>query len=195
MLPATYEFITTSLAVLFSAIAIKLADDFLDQDIDQSQYNFASILGKGSMLYAMLSLAFAASLNAPISVSFFLSSYIIGMFRDLRQDFPSHLTGFQESLIVFLAGVFLLGCKMMFFTFFFVLSIQLLDDYIDDAKDKLSGYRNWAHRLGRTKCLLVFFLTLLSSWNLDETMFLSSCLGTCIFYSFTLYYQRERSSW
>lgn len=192
MLPETYEFIGTSFSVIFCAAGIKLADDFLDQEIDQTKSNLATMLGKGSMLYAMLSMALAASLNAPVSISLFLSSYIIGMFHDLKHDFPSHLTGFQESILVLLFGVFFLGWQLMLFSFFFIASIQLLDDYIDDFEDRLAGHRNWSHRLGRIECFLLFLLTLLTAWFIDEQLFFSVFLGTGIFYSIILYYQRGR---
>jgi len=119
VLPAMCEFISIMFSVILSAIAIKLADDYLDQDMDKSEKNFATVLGKGSMLYGMVSMALAASLNTPISISLFLASYIIGMFHDLKSHFPSRLNGFQESILIFIVGVFLLGWKMILFSFFF----------------------------------------------------------------------------
>jgi hypothetical protein len=190
--PAMFEFMSTTCSVIFCAIAIKLADDFLDQDMDKSEYNFTNKLGRGSMLYGMLSMAFAASLNASISVSLFFACYIIGMFHDLKCYFPSHLNGFEESILVFLLGVFFWGWQIMLFSIFFVISIQLLDDYIDDYSDQLIGHRNWAHRLGRVECFLLFLLNLLAAWLTDEHLFPAVLLGTMVFYGSILYYQRGR---
>jgi len=192
VLPAMCEFISIMFSVILSAIAIKLADDYLDQDMDKSEKNFATVLGKGSMLYGMVSMALAASLNTPISISLFLASYIIGMFHDLKSHFPSRLNGFQESILIFIVGVFLLGWKMILFSIFFVISIQLIDDYIDDSRDELIGHRNWAHRLGRVECFLLFLLTLLISWLINEEIFPAVFLGAIVFYSTILYYQKGR---
>ena len=192
MWPAMFEFMSTTCSVIFCAIAIKLADDFLDQDMDKSEYNFTNKLGRGSMLYGMLSMAFAASLNASISVSLFFACYIIGMFHDLKCYFPSHLNGFEESILVFLLGVFFWGWQIMLFSIFFVISIQLLDDYIDVYSDQLIGHRNWAHRLGRVECFLLFLLNLLAAWLTDEHLFPAVLLGTMVFYGSILYYQRGR---
>ena len=192
MLHAMCEFISIMFSVILSAIAIKLADDYLDQDMDKSEKNFATALGKGSMLYGMLSMALAASLNASISLSLFFASYIIGMFHDLKNLFPSRLSGFQESVLIFIVGIILLGWKIILFSIFFVISIQLLDDYIDDSKDELIGHRNWAHRLGRVECFLLFILTLLISWIINEEIFPAVFLGTVVSYSIILYYQKGR---
>lgn len=186
------EFISIMFSVIFSGIAIKIADDYLDQDMDKSEKNLARNLGSGSMLYAMVSIALAASLNTSISISLFLASYIIGMFHDLRSYFPSRLNGFQESSIIFIAGAFLLGWKMMLFSFFFVISIQLIDDYIDDYKDELVGQRNWAHRIGKVECFLLFVLTLLISWLINEEVFPAVFVGAVVLYTTILYYQKGR---
>jgi uncharacterized membrane protein YczE len=190
--PVIFEFLSITFSVIFCAITIKLADDFLDQDIDINDYNFAKRLGNGSMLYGLLSMAFAVSLNPSLSITLFLSSYIIGMFHDLKHSFPSHLNGLQESILVLMIGIFFWGWEIMLFSLLFIFSIQLLDDYIDDYTDRLSGHRNWSHRLGRVECFLLFLLSMLAAWVTDERMFLPTFLATVVFYSTILYYQRRK---
>jgi hypothetical protein len=177
---------------MFCAITIKLADDFLDQDIDTNDYNFAKKLGKGSMLYGILSMIFAVSLNASVSITLFLGSYIIGMFHDLKHYFPSRLNGLQESILVFLIGIFFWGSQTMIFSLLFMFSIQLMDDYIDDYTDRLTGNRNWSHRLGRVECFLLFLLSIFAAWLVDEHMFPPTFFGTSIIYGTILYFQRRR---
>ncbi len=186
-----FEFLSITFSVIFSAITIKLADDFLDQDIDTNVNNFAKNLGNGSMLYGLLSMAFAVSLNPSVSITLFLSSYIIGMFHDLKHYFPSHLNGFQESALVLMFGIVFWGWQTMIFSLLFIFSVQLLDDYIDDYIDRLSGHRNWSHRLGRVECFLLFLLCILTAWVMEEQLFPPTLLGTVVFYSTILYYQRR----
>ena len=163
-----FEFLGITSAVIFCAIAIKLADDFLDRDIDGKFNNFTTVLGNGIMLYGMLAMAIAVSINASLSISLFLSSYIIGMFHDLKNPFPSHLNGLQESIIVFIIGMLFWGWQTMMFSIFFIGAVQLLDDYIDVHTDWLSGHRNWVNRFGKIECFLVFLLSLLMAWMIDE---------------------------
>jgi hypothetical protein len=190
--PVIFEFIGTTFSVIFCAIAIKLADDFLDQDID-TNYNFAKDIGKGTMIYSMLFMACAVCLNVSVSTSLFFASYIIGMFHDLKQQFPSHLSGIQESILVFIIGTFFWGWKTMVFSVLFILSIQLFDDYIDVHTDQLSGHRNWAHRLGNVECFLLFVVSILASWWIGEHMFPPVFWGTVIFYGTIWCYQRGKA--
>lgn len=192
MWPEIFEFISITFSVIFCAIAIKLADDFLDQDLDINDYNFAKKLGNGSMLYGMLSMAFAVSINASVSITLFFGSYIIGMFQDLKHDFPSHLNGLQESIVVLMIGIFFWGWQTMIFSVLFIFSIQLLDDYIDDYTDRLSGHRNWSHRLGRVECFFLFLLSILTAGLISEHLFLPALLGTIFVYGPILYYQRGK---
>ncbi|WP_378952576.1 hypothetical protein [Pelosinus sp. sgz500959] len=183
-------------AVILCSISVKLVDDFLDYDLDSCTgcYNFTTILGKGTLVYGMLALALSASINASVSMPLFLSSYIVGMFKDEEQVFPSRFSGLQESLFVFILGILVWDWKSMLFSLFFVVSIQLFDDYIDIHTDQLAGYRNLAYRLGKIECLLLSILTILLSWWIEEHMFPVVFLGTAIFYSTLLYYQRRSLS-
>lgn len=171
-------------------------DDFLDHDLDAcaGSYNFTTILGKGTPVYAMLALAISASVNASVSLPLFFASYIVGMFKDNEQTFPSHFTGLQESLLLFFFGILLWDWKSMVFSILFIFSIQLFDDYMDFSTDQRVGYRNLAHRMGKIECLLLALLTILLSWQINERLFFCVFLGTAIFYSTLLYYQRRKSS-
>jgi hypothetical protein len=188
----TSEFFGITFSVIFCAIAIKLADDFLDQDIDKNQNNFSKILENGIMLYGMLAMVIAVSFNASISIPLFLSSYIIGMFHDLKNPFPSHLSGLQESIIVLIIGVLFWGLEAMMFSIVFVMSVQLLDDYIDVKTDQLTGHRNWAHRLGKVECFLLFLLSILTAYMINERWFPPVFFGLVVFYGTLLYYQRRK---
>lgn len=193
---AIFEEIGIVCAVILCCISVKLVDDFLDYDMDTSadSYNFTTLLGKGTLVYAMAALALAASINASVSMPLFFASYMVGMFKDLKQKFPSHVSGLQESLLIFLLGALLWNWQSMLFSLFFIFSIQLFDDYLDMSKDQKAGYRNLAHRMGKVECLLLSIVTLLLSWQLEENLFLLIFFSTGMFYSALLYYQRRKSS-
>jgi len=194
--PTIFEWIVNIIAVLLCAFAVKLMDDYLDVDLDArgEHPNFTHRFGKGTPIYAMLSLALAASSNAPLSLPLFFASYSIGMFHDVKEFFPSGLSGLQESMLIFLIGLLLWGWQSMFFSLFFILSIQLFDDYLDIHTDQLTGYRNFAHRFGKTECLLLSLLSLLISWWLDVLFFFPALIGAIIFYCLIFFYQGGKSS-
>jgi len=192
--PAIFEQLGIIIAVILCSIAVKLVDDFLDSDLDTRAgcYNFSKAMGPGSIVYGMLSLSLAASVNASVSIPLFFASYSIGMFNDFKKKFISGLSGLQESLLVFILGGLLWGWQNMLFSILFIFSLQLFDDYLDIYIDQLAGYRNFAHRVGKVECLLLAILTLCASWLTNEHLFPLVLLATAIFYSAIFYYQRGR---
>lgn len=189
----TFDF-TVFCAVFICAIAIKMIDDFLDYDHDKAgkNYNSAEFLGKGSPVYAMLLFGIAVYLNPPLCLSLFLASYGIGMFHDLSVLFPSKLTGFQEFIFSFGVGVYLCGWNSMFFSFAFILAIQLIDDCIDAQIDQLSGRRNMAHHFGLFESYLLASISLLVSVWVDKDRFISVIIATTVFYGCLIWLQERR---
>lgn len=194
MLPAIFEFSTTTLSVFFCAIAIKLADDYLDRDLDTltGRKNWAHFLENGTMFYAMLMLIIAAGLNPLISMPLFLSSYIIGMFNDFTQVFPSKLSGWQESLLILIIGIIIFKWEYMLFSLLFIIAVQLIDDCIDYKIDTMAGHRNFAHKIGIIESLLIAGLAILSAAWLNERIFAPVLCGTILFYLGLFYKEATR---
>jgi len=65
MWPAIYNFACIVTAVSCCAFAIKLADDYLDQEQDRltGQANWTDILGIGTMFYAIFFIIIAAAIQ------------------------------------------------------------------------------------------------------------------------------------
>lgn len=177
-------FLAAAAASALAALAVKLIDDWLDQDRDRTigRANLAASLGVGTMVYAALALALAAGINAPLSLALFLASYILGMVSDLGRLFPSRLTGWQESLLVLVAGLALSGWRTMLFAIAFVAAVQLIDDCLDLAADRLAGQRNLACRLGVAECLLLAVTALLAAWWLAPGLFVPVAAGAAVVY-------------
>jgi 4-hydroxybenzoate polyprenyltransferase len=183
MLPATFD-TATALASALCALAVKLTDDWLDRDRDQAvgRANWAAGIGAGTMVYAALFLALAAGVNAAVSLALFFASYVVGMFNDLGRLLPSRLSGWQESLLVLAAGAAVCGWRTMSFAVLFVAAVQLLDDCLDLAGDRLAGQRNFACRLGTAECLLVGITLMLASWWLYPALFSPVFAGVALVY-------------
>lgn len=194
MWPEISEFLVTATAVACCSAAVKLADDYLDKEYDTvaGKTNWAEHFDKGTMLYAMFLLALSAGINAALSISLFLSCYIVGMFSHMRDKFPSRLNGFQESLIAFAIGILLFGWNNMVFSLSFVFALQLFDDLIDARSDQLTGQRNLANRYGRMECLLAGMICTLIAWGGNEKLFIPAFMGTAIVYILSLRFERVR---
>lgn len=182
-------------AVIFCAAAVKIADDFLDVEIDKcsGRHNWSETIGNGAMIYAMLFLGIAVCLNVSVSLSLFFCSYIVGMFQDLDRRFSINMYGWQECLVVFVFGSIFIGMKIMIFSLFFLLSVQLFDDCIDAKVDYYVGNRNLAHKLGKAEAYLLSMLTLLISWWVESGVFFPVLCATVIFYC-CLRYQEVREN-
>lgn len=189
-----FDFLSTVIAVACCSAAVKLADDYLDREYDvvAGKANWAQVLEQGTMLYAMFLLALAAGINTSLSLSLFLSCYIVGMFSTMRDKFPSQLNGFQESLIALMIGLLLFGLHTMIFSLCFTLAIQLLDDYIDAQSDHLVGQRNFANRFGGMECLIASLIFIMTAWGVNEKVFIPALTGTAIVYLLSFYYERMR---
>lgn len=189
MWPIMFDTLTAGAAVWFCCLAVKLIDDFLDKETDAGcgRLNWAVRLGPGAMVYAVLALALAACINAPLSLSLFFASYAIGMYNDLGAVLPSRLTGWQESLLVLVLAVLLVNFHTVFFALLFVAAVQFFDDFIDMRSDRLCGQRNLACRLGPIACLICGLILLSAAWRLDENLFIPVFSGTAIFYFMALH--------
>lgn len=184
-----FDYLSTTAAVIFAGASIKIADDYLDKDIDS--VNLATFLGNGSMVYALLFFAFAAIINARVSSGLFIASYIVGMFCDKDSKFPSRLKGWQEIFILLLLGGYLLTYRELFFYINFIWAVQLFDDFIDTKVDALAGRRNWVHRLGPIESIAFFLLSLCICHWLNTKLLYPLLTGTAITYGGTVFFTRR----
>lgn len=175
---------TAALATALCAAAVKLLDDFLDQDLDRAagRPNLAAVFGNGSVVYAAVLLGLASGINAPLSLALFFASYAIGMVNELGRLLPSRLSGWQESLLALAAGAYIAGLTTALFALFFVLAIQLLDDCLDLTADRRAGQRNFAVRFGLAECLCLSLAAFLVAWRLDAVLFAPVLAGTALVY-------------
>lgn len=182
MWPEMFDWIIQTLAVTCCGVAIKLSDDWLDREIDFELQvcNWSTILGNGTMLYAMLFLTLAASLYTQVCLALFLMSYGVGMFHDFHNYFPLGLTGWQETLIISIMSILLFGWQLTLFAALFVFAVQLLDDFVDFSVDGRYGQRNLAWRVGRYECLILAVICMIVSWRLYAEIFLPVLLGTLL---------------
>lgn len=172
------------LAVLFTAISVKLTDDYLDEEQDQllGEFNFTHCLGKGLPIYGLMSLAVAATLDVTVSVPLFLACYIMGMCHDTSSHYPLGFTGFQEGLLVLLFGYVWFGWEIFSFSLLFIFAVQCLDDWIDAAKDQQVGKKNFAHSIGKIECILLALICFSLAYCIDANLFLPTLAGFMLTY-------------
>ncbi len=121
------------LVCLLTGLAIKIADDILDEEADLSKGKKTWIqrAGKGSFVYAMLALAFAVALDPPLAISLFSASYIIGMIREPFKKQGPNIPAWIEILLVALICIFFFGWWELLGSIIVLSSIDLFDDLID----------------------------------------------------------------
>jgi 4-hydroxybenzoate polyprenyltransferase len=193
--PEMCEFAITMLAVIFCGAMIKLTDDYLDQEEDRQagRWNWTSVFGVGTPVYAMLLLGFAVAIDTVISLSLFFASYVAGMFPFPDRSYPSRLRGWQEGGLILLASSLLLGWRSMFFALCFIVAIQLIDDCIDQKVDgrHMPERGNWANRFGTVECLLAAAIFLLTALKISLLWFWPTLLATTVLYIANLGWERN----
>lgn len=158
-----YKHVTDFLAVLLTGCVIKLMDDYLDQEFDifRGKHSLARQLGLGTAAYALLIFAISVSLNRQISVALFLAAYITGMVYHMRTKYLSGLSGWQETCIVFVLSWLLVGLNITCAAVCILLVVQIIDDWLDETNDALTGQKNALQILGTAEsgiCALIFLL-------------------------------------
>jgi len=150
------------IAVFFAGISIKLMDDYLDQNLDEliGKQTLAIKLRRATIPYALLSFSLSVILNIQWAISLFWGSYIIGMGNDLSNSLPSGLKAYQESIILFSIGCFLLPIYELISSILIIFNLQLIDDLIDAKKDEQIFHRNFTHILGERQAILLILIIL-----------------------------------
>lgn len=151
-------YINKFFAVFFLGFAIKILDDFLD---DNENAGIRAI-----MPYSLLLLSVSALLDLS-SISLFLSSYIIGMFKDFKLKLPSGFFSWGESVFVYILGMLFLGFKEITASISIIIFIQLIDDLIDYKYDKMVGQKNYAIKYGSIETALIGVVFLSAALMMD----------------------------
>ncbi|KXS41772.1 MAG: hypothetical protein AWU54_1530 [Candidatus Frackibacter sp. T328-2] len=137
-------------------------DDYLDQNLDEliGKQTLAIKLRRATIPYALLSFSLSVILNIQWAISLFWGSYIIGMGNDLSNSLPSGLKAYQESIILFSIGCFLLPIYELISSILIIFNLQLIDDLIDAKKDEQIFHRNFTHILGERQAILLILIIL-----------------------------------
>ncbi len=177
-------------AIFLTGLVVKTMDDFLDEENPLESGVFA-YLGRSSYVYGLFTLLIASALDFSVTFSLFSACYILGMFTSSTMKLPSGLTGWVESLIVLFTCIYITGFLVTLWSLLIIISIQLLDDWMDYHTDLLHHATNYVRLLGREPAILLFFLTLYSSVLLQPflsvtvfcaALIISEGVFTCISY-------------
>jgi hypothetical protein len=176
-------------AIFLTAFTIKLVDDFLDNDAGI----FTTLINKmksGILPYAIVIMSFAFIIEPKTSVSLFLSAYIIGMFNDLNRILTFGLKGYQETIVVGVLGLLLIGMSEMISSLIIIFILQLLDDLVDYRKDKIMGKYNLAIKFGKIEVEIFIIILLLIAVKISLIK-LVYCLIIFLLFQIYEFYQRS----
>ena len=174
-----------ALAVLLTAVVIKLMDDALDEELDRARgyRNWAARLGRATTPYALV-LAFpAAALDLHVSTALFLGAYALGMGRDLRERLPSRLPAWVETGLVLATAIFISGLCLTAAALSQLWAIQVADDWLDRVEDSRPGGASPASRGAQWQRLGWVFLGTLVAAALHPWVAVSAVLSTLAVWS------------
>lgn len=168
--------------IWLTGFVIKLMDDYLDQEYDAETgyHSLAQRLGKAALPYTLLTFAFGCLLMPSIAVSYFFAAYAVGMVGEMPRLLPSRLSGFQETAIVSIVGVFTIGWHQFVLSLLIVLAIQAVDDLLDYTHACDRGGRNWVVRWGKQPVQVFATTSSLVAFWLDPLQTLAAFLGAWI---------------
>ena len=152
-------------AVLFTGVAVRLMDDFLDLrfDVCEGAETLAVRLGEGSIAYALISFALGAMVHPEAAVALMVGAYAVGMAGDIGRRLPSGLSGYQESAVLLLLAALFLPWRTLLWAVASMLCVQLLDDLEDLALDRITGNPNLARRIGVVEAHMLALVALLTA--------------------------------
>jgi hypothetical protein len=128
-----------------------------DYDICCGVRTFAAKAGRRALPYSIVAVLFAAVCNIHLSIGFFLASYAAGRIcKSWEQE--SKVNSVIESTIAIGLCIFTLGIHNAIWAMSIMCAIYWLDDIVEMNKDKESGHKNMANRLGVVVTLFVVLL-------------------------------------
>lgn len=166
----------------FIGSVIKLMDDYFDEELDYllEKKTLAMRLQTSTLPYSLLLFTLAVLLIREMAISLFLASYILGMHSELEERQPSGLKGYQESLLLTLLLFLTIHPLEVMTSFSIILTIQIIDDYVDYYTEPFPGRGNLIKRLGKSLSLLLLFFLLLFTLYIDPVKGLMVLLATPI---------------
>ena len=137
------NFISNLIYIYLVGFIIKIMDDIIDEDYPEYIY-------KALLPYILISLLISTIVDYKNTAGLFMASYIVGMYADINDKLLSGLKGYQESILVFILGLSILGWPAFNFCLSVIIAIHLIDDVIDIESDRKFGHSNLAVKYGKT---------------------------------------------
>ncbi|HHU92585.1 MAG TPA: hypothetical protein GXZ20_05560 [Halanaerobiaceae bacterium] len=168
------------LGIFLMGLVIKMMDDYIDKEIDllKGQWNLSLIFKNAILPYALLLLIFSLYFNFSEAVTIFAASYFLGMASELKETLPSGLMAWQEGIILLILITYITSVQESLAAILIVITIQLIDDFLDLKKDKYIDNRNLVNKLGKFNASLITLALMLISlkYFLEKSLYCYSAL-------------------
>lgn len=145
-------------AVFFLGLVIKSMDDFLDEPWPPTK-GILSRFAKGLLPYSLVLFGLALYLDFRLVWSLFLAGYAVGMFSHPYVMLPSGLPSWIETLVAGIVSWLTVGYSYTLWAMLCMVSVQLLDDFLDYHVDSRRSEANWLHKLGKGEGVILLLLT------------------------------------
>lgn len=151
------NYLPTVVSVIFAGIAIKLLDDYLDQESPEDSY-LISLFDRSGYAYGLVFLLIAAGADLHLTFSLFAASYSVGMFTSSHDKLPTGLSSWVESIVAVIFAILVSGWQMALWAIVTIVTVQLLDDLVDYKHDSFMGHTSIARSLGIERTIVLLLL-------------------------------------
>lgn len=157
-------------------LLIKILDDYYDDEESSIDIEIIKNRSKNIILYGLVMFSIACTINHSLTITFFLSAYIIGMFKDFNRKLTMGLKGYQESILLIVFSLIFFNYTEILSSFLIILIVDLVDDILDIKKDKKFNRKNYVLRFGLGEVLITVIIFVLLTLKLDIIKLIYSML-------------------
>ncbi len=188
MWDGSYNVLLVLLTTLLTAVAIKVMDDLLDQEIDlvHRRENLVNLLGGGIAAYAMLALVAAVALRPAVATPLFCAAYAIGMGYDFTLVYPTGVRGWGEALTAIILSLITAGSLVTISAILLMLAVQITDNAEDNETAAWPLNLLFGGAVGKTPALVC------ATAMLGIAISLTPLLGVTVLIVYVLFFAFER---
>ncbi|MTI70253.1 MAG: hypothetical protein FH751_08380 [Firmicutes bacterium] len=160
--------------ITIMAVLIKVLDDYYDGDYKNIE--IIKNLEESLVLYGLLAFSIACVIESSLAITFFISAYIIGMFKDFNRKLTLGLKGYQEGILLIILCLVFINPLEVFSSFLIILIIDITDDILDFRYDKKYNKKNYVLQFGLGEVLITAIILILFTIKLDYVKLIYSLL-------------------
>jgi len=137
--PVYHEMLAFFVAALLTGVAVKIMDDYVDEDSDylSRRPNLCRRYGRDITVYGFCSLLAAAAIELPTTIGLFAAAYAVGMGFGGTSIYLSRLSNRGEGALCMAFSIIFAGFSTTAVALSLMIAIQLWDNWLDEGSHKV----------------------------------------------------------